>query len=82
MGWVCSGCPTHSWGSAGPEGQWAQWEGQVSLPAVGPAPGWGLAQTGGGDPSGPGSGSMAKGRVFWHGVAGMAEGWVSCHVWV
>jgi hypothetical protein len=31
---------------------------------VGPASGWGPAQTGGGDPGGPGSSSSAKGRVF------------------
>jgi hypothetical protein len=59
---------------------------------VGPAPGWGPAQTGGGDPGGCGSvgmakgqvlhcgvsGGMAKGQVFHCGVAGVAEGWVSC----
>jgi hypothetical protein len=48
---------------------------------VGPTPGWGLAQTGCRDPGGRGSGGMAKGRIFWRGVFGMAEGWVSCHVW-
>jgi hypothetical protein len=31
-------------------------------------------QTGGGDPGGRGSGGMAKGQVFWHGVARTAEG--------
>jgi hypothetical protein len=39
MGVVGSGHPMHGWGSAGPEGQWAQGEGWVSLQAVGPAPG-------------------------------------------
>jgi hypothetical protein len=42
---------------------------------VGPAPGWGPAQTGGGDPGGCGSGSMAKGQVFWCGVGLGAGGW-------
>jgi hypothetical protein len=40
MGGMGSGPPTCGWGSAGPEGQWAQGEGQVSQRAVGPAPGW------------------------------------------
>jgi hypothetical protein len=42
---------------------------------VGPAPGWGQVQTGGRDPGGPGSSSMAKGQVFQHGVSCMAQGW-------
>jgi hypothetical protein len=64
MGGVGSGHPTCGWGSVGPEGQGAQGEGQVSQRAVGPAPGWGPAQTGGGDPGGRGSHDRAKGRVF------------------
>jgi hypothetical protein len=60
-GWVGSGCPGHGWGSAGPEGQWACGEGPVSQQAVGPAPGSGRVQTGGGDPDGCGSGGTAKG---------------------
>jgi hypothetical protein len=63
MGGVGSGLPTRGWGSAGPEGQW------VSLQAVGLAPGWGLVQIGGGDPSGRGSRGTAKGWVFWCAVA-------------
>jgi hypothetical protein len=49
---------------------------------MGSVPGWGLVQTGGGDPSGHGSSGMAKGWVFWCGVASVAEGRVSRHVWV
>jgi hypothetical protein len=77
MDGVGSGRPACDWGSPGPEGQWAWGEGQVSWRAVRLAPGWDLAQTGGGDPDGHGSSSTAKGQVFWHGVGGVAEGWVS-----
>jgi hypothetical protein len=62
----------HRWGSAGPEGQWAWRRGLVSWQAIGPAPGWGLAQTGGGDPSGHGYGT--EGQVFQHGVGPEAGG--------
>jgi hypothetical protein len=58
MGGVGSGHLTHGCGSAGPEGQWAWREGQVSWQAVG------LEQTGGWDPGDRGSGGMAKGWVF------------------
>jgi hypothetical protein len=58
MGGVGSGHPMHGWGSAGPEGR-----------AVGPAPGWGQAQTGGGDTGGHGYGGMVKRRLFRRGVA-------------
>jgi hypothetical protein len=74
MGRVDSGHPTCGWGSAGPEGQLAWREVWVFQQAVGPAPGWGLAQTGGRDPSGRGSGSTAKVRVFLRGVGPKAGG--------
>jgi hypothetical protein len=56
--------------------------GAVSWWVVVLAPGWGLAQTGGGDPGGRGSSSMNNMWVFQHGVASAAEGRVSCCVWV
>jgi hypothetical protein len=74
MGRVGSGCPMCGWGSAGPEGQWG--EGWASRRAVGPAPGCGLVQTGGGDSSSCGSSGTAKEWVFQHGVASATEGWV------
>jgi hypothetical protein len=46
--------------------------------AVGPVPGWGLVQSGGGDPSGRGSGGMTEGPLFWCCVglwAGGQQGW-------
>jgi hypothetical protein len=46
----------------------------VSLLAVGPALGWGLACTGGRDPGGRGSGGVAKGWVFRCGVGPVAGG--------
>jgi hypothetical protein len=53
-------------------------EGRVSWQAVGSAPGWGLAQTGGRDPAGRGSSGTVKGQIFQHSVdlgleAGIAE---------
>jgi hypothetical protein len=71
-GWGSS-CSTWSWSQAGPDG----WGG------LGPAPGWGLAQIGGGDSGGCGfPGAHPRGWLFRCGVAGKAEGWVSCCVCV
>jgi hypothetical protein len=70
--------PTCSFGSAGLEGHWLQGRGLVSLQTVGPVPGLGLVWTGSRDPGGRGSGSTAKGQVFWRGVGLAAGGRSSC----
>jgi hypothetical protein len=49
-------------------GKWVSWR------AVGPAPCWGLAWIGGGDPSGCGSSGAAKGWVSQCGVGPEAGG--------
>jgi hypothetical protein len=72
MGEVGSGHPTRGWGSAGLKGSGLGGKGGYPSKPVGPAPGWGPVQTGGGDPGGHGSGGMTKGWVF---QCGVVWGW-------
>jgi hypothetical protein len=81
VGWVLV-VPRVAGAQQGLKGSGLRGEGRVSWRAVGPAPGWGQEQTGGGDPGGCGSSGMAKGRVFWCGVAFVAEGQISPSLWV